>query len=145
MERSRRFISSLGSGYASVAATSALSLVSIPVALSQLGREGFGVASTIIQIGAFSQVLQFGVGPSVARFIVDFKNSGKAGRLGAFMKIALIIGFVQGLTLFVLAFAAPPWLATVFSIPSDYLEQFRFVVFMVLCTSALGLVLNPFH
>jgi O-antigen/teichoic acid export membrane protein len=145
MERSRRFISSLGSGYASVAASSILNLVSIPVALSQLGREGFGVASTIIQIGAFSQVLQLGVGPSVARFIVDFKNSGNPVRLGAFMKIALIIGLVQGLILLALAFAAPPWLATVFRIPSDYLEQFKFVVFMVLCASALGLALNPFH
>jgi len=145
MERSRRFISSLSSGYASVAAFSILSLVSIPVALSQLGREGFGVASTIIQIGAFSQVLQLGVGPSVARFIVDFKNSGNPGRLGAFMKTALVIGLAQGLILLVLAFAAPPWLATLFRISSDYIEQFRFVVFMVLCTSALGLALNPFH
>jgi O-antigen/teichoic acid export membrane protein len=145
MERSRRFISSLGSGYASVAASSILSLVSIPVALSQLGREGFGVASTIIQIGAFSQVLQLGVGPSVARFLVDFKNSGNPSRLGAFMKIALIIGLVQGLILMVLALAAPTWLATVFRIPSDYLEPFKFVVFMVLCTSAIGLALNPFH
>lgn len=61
------------------------------------------------------------------------------------MKIALIIGLVQGLILLALAFAAPPFLATIFRIPSAYLEQFRFVVFMVLCTSALGLALNSFH
>lgn len=145
MERSRRFISSVGSGYASVVASAILSLVSIPLALSHLGREGFGVASTIIQIGVFSQVLQLGVGPSVARFIVDFKNSHDPTRLGSFIKTALIIGLVQAVVLLALAFLCPPVLAMVFSIPSGYVVQFKFTVLMVLCASAVGLALNPFH
>ena len=145
MERSRRFFSSVGSGYASVVVTSILSLVSIPFALSHLGREGFGVAATIIQIGAFSQVLQLGVGPSVARFIVDFKNARDPTRLGSFMKTALIIGLVQAVVLLALAFFCPPVLAMVFNIPSGYMEQFKFTVLMVLCASAVGLALNPFH
>jgi len=143
MQRSKRFISAIGSGYVSVIASSLLALVSIPLALGELGREGFGVAATVLQISTFSQVLQLGVGPSAARFFVDYRNSNDPLRLGAFVKTVLIIGFVQGALLAALAFLSPVWLSHLFSIPSEYKAEFESVVFFVLLASSAGLALNP--
>jgi len=142
MLRSRRFISAVGSGYASVIALSLFSLISIPIAVRYLGREGFGVAATIIQITAFSQVLQLGVGPSVARFIVDYQYVKDDKRLGSFVKTAFAIGAIQGGVLLCLAFFATGWLSAVFSIPVLLRDGFEHVVLLTLCASALGIALN---
>jgi O-antigen/teichoic acid export membrane protein len=133
----------VGSGYAAVVATSLLAFVSIPIALSYLGREGFGVAATIIQIVAFTQVLQFGVGPSVARFIVDYKNAGDPHRTGSFLKMVFCISSVQALLVVAMAFVATGWLGSVFDIPPNYLSEFRSVLTLGLLAIAVSFVFNP--
>jgi O-antigen/teichoic acid export membrane protein len=143
VHRSKRFLSAVGSGYAAVVATSLLAFVSIPIALSYLGREGFGVAATIIQIGAFTQVLQFGVGPSVARFIVDYKNAGDANRTGSFVKMVFFISCAQGLLVVIIAFVGTGWLGAVFDIPAEYLSEFRSVLAFGLLAVAVSFVFNP--
>jgi len=143
MERSKRFISAVGSGYASVVVLSILNIVSVPVALAALGREGFGVAATIIQITAFSQVLQLGVGPSVARFIVDYRNRGDQAGLASFLKTAFIIGAAQGVLLLVLSIVFAPLLGSVFLIPENFERDFTAVAFWCLCAIAAGFVFNP--
>jgi len=143
VDRSKRFLSAVGSGYAAVVATSLLAFVSVPIALSYLGREGFGVAATIIQIGAFTQILQFGVGPSVARFIVDYKNAGDADRTGSFVKMVFVISFVQGLLVVAVALMATGWLGAVFEIPDEHLSEFRSVLTLGLLAVAVSFVFNP--
>jgi O-antigen/teichoic acid export membrane protein len=133
----------VGSGYASVIALSLFSLVSIPFAIRYLGREGFGVAATIVQIAAFSQILQLGVGPSVARFIVDYQHLSDAKKLGSFVKTAFAIGAIQGVVLLGLAFVVTGWLGAAFSVPTGIRDTFENVTVLSLCAAALGLFLNP--
>ena len=115
----------------------------MPFALRALGREGFGVAATVLQILAFSQVLQMGVGPSVARFIVDYRCQNDSRRLASFVKTAFLIGVCQGLILLVLAITLTSHLGQLFNIPAHYRSQFEVVVFWCLTSSALSLALNP--
>lgn len=143
MERSKRFISAVGSGYASIVVLSILNLITVPVALGALGREGFGVAATIVQIIAFSQVLQLGVGPSVARFIVDYRNRSDQTGLASFLKTAFIIGAAQGVLLLVLSIVFAPLLGSVFLIPENFERDFSAVAFWCLCSIAVGFVFNP--
>jgi O-antigen/teichoic acid export membrane protein len=142
MLRFRRFVSAVGSGYASLVALSFFSLISIPFAVRYLGREGFGVAATIMQIIAFSQVLQLGIGPSVARFIVDYRNGADADRLGSFVKTAFVIGAIQAGILVCLALFATTWLSDAFNIPQDFRNTFENVTMLALCAAALGLATN---
>jgi len=97
VHRSKRFLCAVGSGYAAVVATSLQAFVSIPIALSYLVMVGFGVAAVIIQIGAFTQVLQFGVGPCVARFIVNYNNAGDADRTGLFVQMVFCNSCAHGM------------------------------------------------
>lgn len=143
MLRSRRFVSAVGSGYASVLALSLFSLISISFAVRYLGREGFGVAATIIQITAFSQVLQLGVGPSVSRFIVDYRNGKDDPRLGSFVKTAFAIGAIQGAILVSLAFSTTGLLSMMFRVPPAFGGSFEVITLLSLCAAALGLVFNP--
>ncbi len=141
--RSQRFIRAIGSGYASVAALALLNFLSVPFALQALGREGFGVAATIMQIVAFSQVLQLGVGPSVARFIIDYKGLESSRSLASFLKTAFLIGLVQGVCLLGISLVAVGWLGQLFAIPGQYTAEFHHVAFWCLAASALGLCFNP--
>jgi O-antigen/teichoic acid export membrane protein len=143
MERSKRFFNAVASGYASVVVLSLLNLVSVPFALWALGREGFGVAATVLQIMAFSQVLQMGVGPSVARFIVDYNCQDDDRRLASFVKTAFFIGLCQGALLLVLALLFTSQLGQLFNIPGDFRVRFEVVVFWCLTSSALSIALNP--
>lgn len=143
MKRSKRFASAVGSGYASVVALSLFSLISIPIAVHFLGREGFGVAATIVQITAFSQVLQLGVGPSVSRFIVDYRSSADARQFGSFVKTAFAIGAVQGGLLLCIAWSGSEFLSAAFKIPQSFHTSFTQVIFLTLCASAVGLLFNP--
>ncbi|MFZ4542334.1 MAG: lipopolysaccharide biosynthesis protein, partial [Rickettsiales bacterium] len=143
VKRSSRFFSAVVSGYASVFVLALLNLVSVPFALRALGRDGFGVSATILQILAFSQVLQMGVGPSVARFVVDFKCRGDDRLYASFVKTALLLGFIQAALLVVISIPSVAPLGQLFSIPGQYQSQFEVVVLWCLFSCALGFAFNP--
>jgi O-antigen/teichoic acid export membrane protein len=141
MERSKRFVSALSSGYASVVALAVLNLVSIPFALATLGKNGFGVAATVLQIVTFSQVLQLGVGNSLARFFVDRRNNDQ--EVASLLKTAFLIGGCQASILLAIALTASPSIAALFRIPGEYAEVFESVISLSLAAAAVGFVFNP--
>jgi O-antigen/teichoic acid export membrane protein len=143
MQRSSRFLAAVGSGYAVVFATAFLSFISIPVALAHLGREGLGVAATIILINSFGQVFQFGVGPSMARFVVDCVQAAESGRLASLLKLGLVVGVVQAIVLSLIVWATVSWLSAVFNIPTGFAEQFHSTVTASLLAVAFGFLFSP--
>lgn len=145
MERSKRFIAAVGSGYAVVVATAIYSLVSVPMALTYLGREGLGVATTVLLINAFGQVLQFGVGPSLARFVVDCLQEAHPKRLGALLKLGMVVGVAQAAVLSLIALSGVGWLSLVFSIPETFSAQFQSTLTASLLAVAFGFLFVPIH
>lgn len=145
MERSRRFMAAVGSGYAVVVATAIFSLISVPMALAYLGREGLGVAATILLINAFGQVLQFGVGPSIARFVVDCAQEANSDRLGSLLKLGMLVGLAQAVLLSLIALSGVGWLSTVFSIPPSFTGQFQTTLTASLLAVAVGFLFVPIH
>lgn len=145
MQRSRRFMAAVGSGYAVVVATSLFSLVSIPMALAHLGREGLGVAATVILINSFGQVLQLGVGPSIARFFVDCEQETNTNRLGSLLKLGMVVGLLQAMVLSLIAWSAVGWLSTVFNIPQHFTDQFQTTLTASLLAVAFGFLFVPVH
>jgi len=141
MERSKRFLSAISSGYASVVALAALNLASIPFALATLGKDGFGVAATVLQIVTFSQVLQLGVGNSLARFFTDRRNNDQ--QVASLLKTAFLIGGCQASILLAIALTASPLMAVLFRIPGEYAGVFESVISWSLAAAAVGLVFNP--
>jgi len=145
MQRSRRFLAAVGSGYAVVVATALFSFVSIPVALAHLGREGLGVAATIILINSFGQVLQLGVGPSIARFVVDCVQESNQQRLGSLLKLGIVVGFAQAIILSSLALSGVGWFSLLFSIPSHLTDPFQATLTASLLAVAFSFVFVPIH
>ena len=145
MERSRRFIAAVGSGYAVVVATALFNLVSVPMALAHLGREGLGVAATILLINSFGQVLQLGVGPSIARFVVDCVHEADRNRLGSLLKLGIVVGLAQTVVLSLIAWSGVGWLSAVFSIPPNFTSQFQSTLTASLLAVAFGFLFVPIH
>ena len=90
MSRRKRFASSLGSGYLAMAANAIYSAASIPLALHYLTREEFGLWAVVTQIGGYIALLDFGVGQSVARILIDYKDDMDGGDYGSVLKTASI-------------------------------------------------------
>jgi len=145
MQRSKRFLAALGSGYGVVLANSVFSLVTIPIALVHLGRDGLGVAATVILINSFGQVLQLGVGPSIARFFVDCMQDGRRERLSSLFRLGILVGCAQAVALSIIALLAVPWLSSVFSIPLSFVAQFQSTLTASLIAVAFGFVFVPVH
>jgi len=145
MQRSSRFLAAVGSGYAVVVTSSLLSLISIPVALNYLGREGLGVAATILLINSFGQVLQLGVGPSIARFVVDCVREADQQRLASLLKLGVVVGSAQGVVLSVIALTNVRWLSVLFNVPLQFTDQFQSTLSASLLAVAFGFLFVPIH
>src|SRR5260370_29360926 len=82
ISRTKRFASALASGYLALAANVVYTLASIPLALHYLTREEFGLWAVVGQITGYFALLDFGVGQSVSRILIDYKDDVNGGEYG---------------------------------------------------------------
>lgn len=95
MNRTRRFVSGVASGYISIICNIAYTAGSVPLALHYLTKEEFGLWALAQQIAGYLLMLDLGVSFSLNRLIADQKNQvGSAAyrdwlKNGAFAFVAL--------------------------------------------------------
>jgi O-antigen/teichoic acid export membrane protein len=89
-------------------------LITVPIIVRALGREGYGVWAFIGSIVVFLNLLDFGIGPSVVRFAATYRGRGSSEETNALLSVGLVLyGAVTLVSLPVavgLAFAVPPLL-----------------------------------
>ena len=73
MSRFKRFAHSLVSGYVLLGANMLYTLASVPLAWHFLSKDQFGLWFTTATIGGYIVLLDFGMGGSVARILIDTK------------------------------------------------------------------------
>lgn len=96
MSRFKRFAHSLASGYVLLGANMLYTLASVPLALHYLGKAEFGLWALATTIGGYLLLVDFGLGASVARILIDHKDAPRGGQYGGMIQTGLLVGLVQG-------------------------------------------------
>src|SRR5271166_973531 len=144
MSRAKRFASALASGYLALAANVVYTVLSIPLALHYLTREEFGLWAVVGQITGYFAVLDFGVGQSVSRILVDYKDDVNGGEYGATLKTASIVFVFQAAGIFLLGALGSHLFGRLLQIPQHLRSGFQMLMFLQCSVAALNFATTPF-
>ena len=97
MDRLKNFTYSLVSGYAQMAVNVLYTLASVPLALHYLSKAEFGLWALTVQVANFIALVDLGMGSSIARILIDYKDDRHNGRYGSVIKSGFLVGLAQGL------------------------------------------------
>ena len=124
MSRARNFVHAVWSGYAMTAVVSLLNLVTIPVACAAIGKPAWGLWCSVVYFASFTSIFDLGLGPSLGRFIADYKDDPHSGAYAGFLKSVFLVGVVQGALFSLAVVCLIPYLPGLMGIPA---EEFRSV------------------
>src|SRR5271166_1692422 len=144
MSRTKRFASALASGYLALAANVVYTVLSIPLALHYLTREEFGLWAVVGQITGYFALLDFGVGQSISRILVDYKDDVNGGEYGATLKTASIVFVFQAAGIFLVGAFGSHLFAQLLQIPQHLRSDFQVLMFLQCSVAALNFVTTPF-
>ena len=96
MSRAKRFAHSLVSGYLLLGTNMLYTLGSVPLALHYLNKPEFGLWALTAQIAGYVMLVDFGMGGSAARILIDYKDHQKPGEYGSLIQTSLLVGLSQG-------------------------------------------------
>ena len=102
VNRSRRFISGLASGYASIVCNIVYTAASVPLALHYLTKEEFGLWTLAQQISGYCRMMDLGVSFSLNRLIADQKEKVESPVYQDWLKNGAITFACLGLIMFFL-------------------------------------------
>ena len=144
MSRSKHFISGLLSSYAALGLNIFYTLASVPIALKYLTTDAFGVWILTATIGGYYVLIDLGMGPALARLLIDCKDLRSNGRYGSMIQMSFAVGAVQGIVVLAIGlFAAwklPAWLG----IPSELSRDFSYLLAAQALLVSLGFPLRVF-
>lgn len=143
MSRARNFLHAIWSGYALTGLVSLLNLVTIPIACAAIGKPAWGLWCAVIQLATFTNIFDLGLGPSLGRFITDFKDDPQSQTYASFLKSVFLVGLIQGALFSLAVVCLIPYLPGLMGIPAGDAPQFRVLVLLQVVTSALSFPLRP--
>jgi O-antigen/teichoic acid export membrane protein len=143
MSRKRRFIAALGSGYLALIANVVFVVVSVPLALHYLTKEEFGLWSVVLQSTGYLSLLDFGVGQSVSRLLVDSKDNMEDGTYGSVLKTAIVVFALQAVTIGILGFTCSRVAGQLMNIPSSLSSTFESLLIWQSQVVAITFLVTP--
>ncbi len=143
MGRTRKVFHAIWSGYLLTALSSLLNLVTIPVALAALGKAPFGLWSAVAQTASLVAVLDMGLGPSMARFLSDYKDDRTNPAYAGLLKSVFFVGVLQGLLFGILALSLTRYLPALMGIPGEESHLCQVLLLWQLAITAATFPLRP--
>jgi O-antigen/teichoic acid export membrane protein len=144
MSRSKNFFHAVWSGHILTILTSVTNLITIPIGLAFLGKDGFGLWNAVAQVILFAGFLDLGMGNSLSRFLIDYKDDHTNPAYGNFLKSVFFVGFLQCLLFFALAFALIPYIPDLMGVAAKQKNLFINLLFWQMAPTALAFALRPF-
>jgi O-antigen/teichoic acid export membrane protein len=121
MSRSKRFVTGLLTGYASLGVNILYTLASVPLALHYLTKQEFGLWALITQLSGYLLLLEFGMSGSVARFLSDHKDDINGGEYGSVLNTGFRVFLIQGILVATLGFLAAKVGPTILALPALFI------------------------
>jgi O-antigen/teichoic acid export membrane protein len=128
MSRLKKFTHSLLSGYVALGANIFYTLASVPLALHYLGKLEFGLWALVAQIGGYIALIDFGMGNSVSRFLIDHKDDRRDGAYGSVIKTSVLVGLVQGGLIILAGVALSALAGSLLHVPAALQREFVWLV-----------------
>ncbi len=133
--RSKRFTHSLITGYGAIAVNLVFTLVSIPLALSYLSNEEFGLWALALQITGYLGLIELGMSGAVGRFLADHKDDVDSDAYATHFATGNCVFITQALLVvaigMVFAFFAPALLSISLALAAEFTFLLR-----ILCVIA---------
>ena len=115
--RFRRGVHNMAAGYALLAATTLVTLASVPLALHYLSEERFGLWALMSSIGSYLSLIDLGMAGSVSRLLIDHKDRRDGGVYGSMILTGWLVSVTQGAVIWLAGLAIAPVLAGLLDIP----------------------------
>lgn len=128
MSRLQQFTRSMLSSYAQLVVNVFYTLASVPLALKYLSKAEFGLWALTLQIASYIALVDFGMGSSVARILIDYKDDRTSGRYGGAIKSAFFVGLVQCAIILVIGLGLLGVLSVIFRVPQDLSRSFYWLM-----------------
>src|SRR5882757_1528510 len=82
MSRFKRAVYGVASSFGLLAATTCVTIVSIPLAFHYLSKEEFALWALMSTVGGYLALIDLGMSGSVARLLIDYKDDPHGGSYG---------------------------------------------------------------
>ena len=105
------------SGYLNLGITWAIQLVMVPLLLSHLGSETYGLYAALTSVVGYFSLLTFGSSLTVPRFVADHAARGEGEALSRFVSTYFVLYLAVAVAGVLLGFAAAPLVRAVLTVP----------------------------
>jgi O-antigen/teichoic acid export membrane protein len=137
--RSKRFTHSLVTGYGAIAVNIVFSLVSIPLALSYLSKEEFGLWALAIQINGYLGLIDIGMTGAVGRYLADHKDDVNGDGYATHFATGNCVFIVQGLLVVSVGMLFSSYAPVLLSISPGLAGEFTFLLRILCLISGLSI------
>jgi len=137
--RSKRFTHSLVTGYGAIAVNIVFSLVSIPLALSYLSKEEFGLWALAIQINGCLGLIDIGMTGAVGRYLADHKDDVNGDGYATHFATGNCVFIVQGLLVVAVGMLFSSFAPVLLSISPGLAGEFTFLLRILCVISGLSI------
>src|SRR4051812_7055353 len=124
MSRFHRVIHNVAAGYLVLVVTVVYQLASVPLALHYLSNERFALWALMSSIAGYLSLIDLGMSSSVARLLIDHKDDPAKQAYGSLIKTGWLVLIIQGLILWLTAFALAPVLCRFLDIALEFRPEF---------------------
>jgi len=138
--RSKRFTQSLVTGYGAIAVNIVLSLVSIPLALSYLSKEEFGLWALAMQVNGYLGLIDLGMSGAVGRFLADHKDDVNSDAYATHFATGNCVFITQALLVVAMGMVFSSFAPALLSISPELAGEFTFLLRILCLISGLSIV-----
>jgi O-antigen/teichoic acid export membrane protein len=128
MTRYASYFRALATGYGLLAVNIAYSLAMVPLTLTYLGKEAFGLWMLIMQIGTVVQLADAGMTGALNRIFMDYKDDKRSDRYRQTFYTMWLAFTLLGAVIILLIHLLAPWLAHWLGIPPKIHADFTSVL-----------------
>lgn len=144
MSRFKRFAHSLASGYVLLGANMLYTLASVPLALHYLSKAEFGLWALVTTFGGYLMLVDFGLGASVARILIDHKDDPHGGSYGGIIQTGLLVGAAQGVVILSIGVILAQFVGTLLDLEAGMRPALKWLMIGQCAVLALSATLKTF-
>jgi O-antigen/teichoic acid export membrane protein len=133
-----RYLATLVSGYALMSLQILLALASVPLALSYLGKEGFGIWSLATQVSVWLLLLDGGMNGALSRNLIDYHREPDQTNLRHCIATGFRILITQGLLVMTMTIVLGLFAGPIFGLNANDSESFRGVMTLLGTATCVG-------
>lgn len=126
------------SNYVALGIHIVIGLLLTPFIIKHLGKNGYGIWTFIITFVGYYGLINLGVGSAITRYIARYRGQDNAEAMNKTASTALAMFCCTGLIVIAISLLIADPLTKFFKVPSEHLEDFRYMVWIIGLATAIS-------